>query len=73
MLIDGLTHNAIHVDLPQVIPAISRDPDDDYLLALAKAGKANVLITGDDDLLVLKKHGRTRILNARNFAKEFLG
>ena len=54
-LVDGLTRHAIHVTLPKVIPAISRDPDDDYLLALAKVGKADILITGDKDLLVLEK------------------
>lgn len=72
LLIEGLDHNAIHVSLPKAIPAISRDPDDDHLLALAKAGKADILITGDKDLLVLEEHGRTRILNARAFAEEFL-
>ncbi|MBL0126092.1 MAG: putative toxin-antitoxin system toxin component, PIN family [Flavobacteriales bacterium] len=72
ILIDGLSRNAIHVSLPRAIPAISRDPDDDYLLALAKAGKADILITGDKDLLVLEKYGRTRIVNARTFAEEHL-
>ncbi len=54
------------------IASVSRDPADDYLLALCKRGKAHVLLTGDDDLLVLKKHGRTRIMNARAFVKEFI-
>ena len=54
----------------QVRP-ISRDPKDDYLLALAKAAKADVLITGDDDLLVLKKYGKTRILKPAAYRKEF--
>ena len=57
---------------PSSSTAISRDAEDDYLLALAKAAKADVLLTGDKDLLVLGKHGRTRIMNARSFAKEFL-
>ncbi len=54
------------------IEAISRDPDDDYLLALAKTAKAHVLLTGDRDLLVLEKHGRTRIMNAKAFVKAYL-
>jgi len=33
-------------------PAISEDPDDDYLIALA-AGSEAVLVTGDRDLLTL--------------------
>lgn len=51
---------------------ICRDPDDDYLLALCKTAKAHVLLTGDTDLLVLKKYGRTRIMNARTFVNEFV-
>lgn len=54
-------------------PALCRDPDDDYLLALCKTAKAEVLLTGDKDLLVLGKYARTRIMNARSFVKEFLG
>ncbi len=54
------------------LKAICRDPKDDYLLALAKAAKADLLITGDVDLLVLKKHGKTRILKPSAFKKEFL-
>lgn len=52
--------------------AICRDPKDDYLLALAKAAKADLLITGDEDLLVLKKYGKARILKPAAFKKEFL-
>ncbi len=51
---------------------VCRDPKDDYLLALAQKGKVDVLITGDDDLLVLKRHGKTRIVKPAAFRKEFL-
>lgn len=60
------------IDRVLVVEKVCRDPDDDYLLALAKAAKADVLLTGDADLLVLGKHGRTRILNVRAFVKEYL-
>lgn len=36
------------------IPALVRDSRDDYLLAYALAGRADYLITGDQDLLVLE-------------------
>ncbi|HNR55857.1 MAG TPA: putative toxin-antitoxin system toxin component, PIN family [Flavobacteriales bacterium] len=52
--------------------AISRDPKDDYLLLMARKGKADVLITGDDDLLKLERFGKTRILSPRAFTVEFL-
>lgn len=61
----------IHAAATTIDP-VSRDAADDYLLALCKRAKAHVLITGDDDLLVLEKHGRTRIMNARNFTNEYL-
>lgn len=51
---------------------LSRDPKDDYLLLMAKKGKADVLITGDDDLLSLEHFGSTRIMSARGFTEEFL-
>ncbi len=36
---------------PEGAPAIStRDPDDDYLLALARSAKVDVLVSGDRDL-----------------------
>lgn len=54
------------------LPAISRDPKDDYLLLMAKKGKADVLVTGDADLLSMTRYGTTRIMNARNFTAEFL-
>jgi uncharacterized protein len=41
---------------------ICRDAKDNFLLALAKDGKATHLITGDNDLLVLKKYGKTKIV-----------
>jgi putative PIN family toxin of toxin-antitoxin system len=55
---------------PNVVP-VCRDAKDDYLLALAKAAKADVLITGDSDLLVLKVHYGARILTPAEFLQEF--
>lgn len=51
---------------------LSRDPKDDYLLLMARKGKADVLITGDDDLFKLERFGKTRILSPRAFTDEFL-
>lgn len=46
---------------------VCRDPDDDAILGCAVEGEADYLITGDKDLLVLKKYGGTRILTARHY------
>jgi len=46
--------------LPKV--DLSPDPDDNYLLALAEAGRAQMLVTGDKLLLTLERHRSTRIV-----------
>jgi putative PIN family toxin of toxin-antitoxin system len=46
---------------------ICRDPKDNFLLALAKDGNADYLITGDTDLLVLKKFEKTKIVKLSEF------
>ncbi len=66
-LVNDLRTLAVVVDkLPTV--DVSRDPDDNYLLAIAMAGSADFLLTGDKrDLLSLERHGNTRILTVRAF------
>jgi uncharacterized protein len=52
------------------LPTVTRspDPDDDFLLALTEAGKADYLVTGDKaGLLPLRTHRGTRIVTARVF------
>jgi uncharacterized protein len=47
-------------DLPS--GPVAPDPKDSYLLALAEAGQADFLVTGDKELLFLKHHQSTRII-----------
>lgn len=49
---------------------ICRDPDDNFLLALAKDSKVKYLVTGDEDLLILEKFEETRIVTVTDFLKE---
>ena len=49
---------------------ICRDLKDNFLLSLSKDGKASHLITGDKDLLDLKKYGRTKIVNMKMFLSD---
>ena len=60
-LVNGLRDVAI---LVEKLPKLDRslDPDDNYLLALAEAGQAHFLVTGDKPLLALKRHKSTRIV-----------
>ena len=47
------------------IPDICRDKDDNNILALAENINANIIITGDKDLLVLKKYKNIEIIDPR--------
>ena len=60
------------IDLIEVdsMVTICRDPKDNFLLALAKDGKADILLTGDKDLLKLKKFGKTKIKSITGFLEE---
>jgi len=46
---------------------LCRDPKDDFLLSLAKDGKATHLITGDKDLLDIETFGATKIVTIADY------
>ena len=46
---------------------VCRDADDDWILATAIAGKADAIVTGDKDLLVLKTCEGIAIVTPRGF------
>jgi predicted nucleic acid-binding protein len=54
-----------------IVPAL-RDNDDLYLLALAKAVGANILLTGDSDLLTLKRYNQIEIISFSEFMTRLL-
>ena len=65
--LDGLAKSAhFFIDPPQV-PAVSRDPSDDRVIACAVAARADYLVTGDDDMLVVAEHRGIRIVTPRQF------
>lgn len=51
--VDGLADDAVVLDGPPALPGVSPDPDDDYLIALARAAGADYLVSGDRHLLEL--------------------
>jgi putative PIN family toxin of toxin-antitoxin system len=51
--IDGLHDAALIIDDPPAHPGLSADPDDDYLVTLARAGNADCLVSGDSHLINL--------------------
>jgi len=50
---------------------ICRDEKDNFLLNLSIDSEADFLITGDNDLLVLERIEKTKIINFADFLKNF--
>ncbi len=55
------------ISLSGSVPDVSRDPDDNYVLLTADEGDAHVIVTGDDDLLILETYRERPILAPDQF------
>lgn len=64
-LIQSRTQFVVPVPLKE---PICRDPDDDFVLATAVAGDVTCIVTGDEDLLILKTFQGIDIIRPREFA-----
>jgi putative PIN family toxin of toxin-antitoxin system len=53
------------------VTPICRDSDDDFILACARDAVADYIVTGDEDLLVLKNYEGISIVTPREFEKLF--
>jgi putative PIN family toxin of toxin-antitoxin system len=69
MIIHSLRRNCIIALETPLNRAISRDRDDDHVLAAAIGAKVTCIITGDYDLLVLKKVEDIAIIKPADFWK----
>jgi len=66
-LINDLRAIAVMVDRLPVVD-VSADPNDNYLLAIAAAGSADFVVTGDKrDLLGIEVYEGTKIVTVRDF------
>ena len=66
----ALVQSSVLVDVTETI-SVCRDPKDNMLLELAVSGQADVIVTGDSDLLALNPFRNTLILNARDFLTDY--
>src|SRR5436190_6380382 len=71
--INGLVEGASTVEPAQVPGDVTRDPDDLPILGTAVAANADILVTGDKDLLVLEKFRNVEMLAPRAFHDRLLG
>lgn len=68
-LVDSLSYSAEYVDLSDVpFTRVVRDPNDDYLIALAVRGDADILVSGDHDVLAVANLTGFRIMSMRDFS-----
>ena len=66
-LVTGYATLATVVQPAQIEPVVLRDPDDDAVLACAVAAAAANIVTGDRDLLTLRRHREIEIVKAAEF------
>jgi len=64
-----LAEHSIMLDPIALASDVCRDPDDVKVLGLATAARADCIVTGDRDLLVLERWQGIAILSPRSFAE----
>ena len=71
-VVEMLSNLESYIDLIEVKSTIQicRDPKDNFLLSLAVDGNADFLLTGDKDLLEIKKIEKTAIMTISNFLQK---
>lgn len=70
--VDGIHGSATIADDPSRRPPVSPDPDDDYLVALARSASATWLVSGDQHLVSLGEV-QPPVLTPRRFLEELGG
>jgi hypothetical protein len=68
--IGSLRQKAEMVNITEIITTC-RDPKDNKFLELAVSGKADLIITGDQDLLVLNPFENIKIMTVNEFLTTF--
>jgi putative PIN family toxin of toxin-antitoxin system len=69
MLLDYFAIRTAQLAEPKERIEVCRDTKDNYLLEIAVAGKADCIVTGDQDLLVLHPFHGIEILSYREFER----
>jgi putative PIN family toxin of toxin-antitoxin system len=66
-LLSFYTHEATRIFVPGKLTGICRDPKDDFVLECAVLGEADVIVSGDKDLLSLQTYNSIHILTPRQY------
>ncbi len=68
-IIKEAVSNVVYPDMP--VPEICEDKDDNHVITCALASGAKYLVTGDAELLGIKRYKKLRILSPRDFELMF--
>ena len=71
LLLFALRKHLIWVSPPVSVPSLSRDPGDDFLLAMAANCNAKCIVSGDNDLLSLKEFNDIWIISPAQFLERW--
>ncbi len=66
-LVVVLTPHIKYVRLGTAHEAVSRDADDDMVIETSIIGRATYIVSGDKDLLVLRRYRKIQIVDPRTF------
>lgn len=67
IIIDYLKEFCVLSTYDKLSENICRDKNDNHIISLAVSNNVDYLITGDKDLLVLKKYKKVKIISPREF------
>jgi putative PIN family toxin of toxin-antitoxin system len=62
-----LLEKSVRIEVTGRISGICRDPKDDFILECAESGGADLIVTGDKDLLSLTTHRKIQIVTPRQY------
>lgn len=65
-VLGGALERAIGINIYGTV-SLCRDPDDNKFLECAERAGADLIVTGDKDLLTVGSHGRTRIVTPAEY------
>jgi uncharacterized protein len=63
--------NSIRIEITHELHGICRDPKDDMVLECAALAAADLVVTGDRDLLVLASYRDTQIITVRQYLDDY--
>jgi putative PIN family toxin of toxin-antitoxin system len=63
--------DVLYVQIPGVVKGVCRDPNDDMVFECAVMTGAEVVVSGDKDLLAVGTYEGIRVLTPREFLNEF--